>query len=590
MAAIRNQAKTLCINIKFCNDALITYNIKFLSGRPDQSLIYAITGLDKDYNDQDMLDLLDLHLSTMLSEMDKSFVSCECDDPQTIKSIFDMFVKYKINCFKFRDNEVTRKCSHYHLKIGEKGDLNFIDHSLLYNVVYCIPKEKKRDDQITQLIGKLKLIGINASRTSNLNIETSPSLKAVTLSMVGLESIESCTHLSNMIMFADSLVLKPFEMDTLGSILKYSEMKKTTFYRFFQTIFNSSIRHLEIDFSSNVDLGHDTPFTLFLVKGLTSMTKLRSLKIKGADKTKADLTGLITRDNSRIQVFESEFQMNREQIQRMSHYFKTHENHSIYSLSLSIFDDSYKNRDITQVIKSCPNLTLLKLIVGKETSTRSLDPYVFDKTSNKLSQIMYKPDFQGQDQTFWRISQLNNFKRYFLVEPEKEKVVSSLKYYKNIFYKSGTIAHYYAKKNRVDLCDDEHLKHLEQVQDLKRNWLPSTYLSLHGNPKVKTMFAVVRKDQHFVALDHRALIRMFEFIGDSIWDENIFCSINRVNAQFYKSALIYRKIIENKIREKNKMELIDEQSEKINAVQQLKHRKAETIVFMEERNAKRRKM
>jgi hypothetical protein len=179
---------------------------------------------------------------------------------------------------------------------------------------------------------------------------------------------------------------------------------------------------------------------------------------------------------------------------------------------------------------------------------------------------MYADYTYEEDVALSKMSNLNNFKLFmssrgdineFLQALNHKHGIQDMRYHANKYYKSGTIAHQFAKMNNAEFLNHPHLKHLQHVPDLKKQWLPTTYLSLHGNPIVKEMFKTKNKKTGLGDLDHYLLLKVFEFIGDSLWEETLMSVIPRVNKHFCTSVRYYRHKMGNIVRVHNGMPLVD---------------------------------
>lgn len=471
--------------------------------------------------------LLSYHVNKCFSTY-STYVALNSNDLWVRKNVYDLYMSTNMVRFKCQSITMEKENNRHILSILDGSNISYINKDIDYLVYYEEPKSDNDDRYIhaMQQIVNLKMNELHSTRLVKDVIAYPEHLRKMKIHEFHRDDFEADTFKRN-IMFTDKLIISSF----------VGNFDQRAVFDIFRAISGSHMRKLSIQ-----DVEHIQPsFADF--NGLKDMANLVHLKIEGDPSQMNDGLFGVLLESKALQVFKSNYSLPQDKHQ--SPFFQQKQN-SMFHLKVKI--NGYQPEYVEQFMSKFPQLTNFYINMHQ---SRSVPHYLYNvlvsTEHNKISQMRYfKAD--GTEKTILSISNLFNFDSHVrhsdtiqdnelrFNNSRNDSIYDLLKRYN----KGRTLAHYFARHNNSDYMNDEKMRQLEGVEEISNRWLPSTYLSLHGNPIVQTMFNQINPNSGLGDLDIYILGNIFSFVSTSIWDETMLCNITRVNKNFQNAAIQYR--------------------------------------------------
>lgn len=533
------------------------------------------------------IDLLKLHLGECF-DCSMTTVKIQSQDLWIQKKVYDLFIEHNVAVFICGTLTITNEKTHHYLDVTGSSNLDYLDRSLVYRVF--INKLKLSSDIeamfMNYLVLKLQRLKISKIHMREImgidfNLDHPEYLKTVCIGNLCLDNCMKRCLFKKWIMFADKLKVKSFD-----------NFKREKSHIMFNIMSKSILRKIHIESIKYNDIQSND------FKKLKQMKHLVSLKLMGQslhmDNELIDL--LITTDQ--LQVFCSNYIIPNARCESISKRIQETENRSMYKLSVC-FENEYEKKCIRDIVCHYSDLTNLEIHFKSQSDARFLYGIIMSKQRNKLSQFSCC-DVDGEDNVLHEISKFNSFKsivqnwetmKHYKQIAKEDCSITPIGDFSDKYENGRTIAHLLSK---IDVCSymgNSQLKQLEDIPCMQRQWLPSTYLSLNGNPVVKRMFSEKNKDVGLGNLNIDILCVVFEYISGSIWEETLLHNLPRVNRNFYQSAQCFRYRMINNVRRLHGLETIEiKQVDKNMSSNKLKRCKYDDQEDVENSNQKKRKV
>ena len=500
------------------------------------------------HTDHQKLRLLNLHLEKC-TDRQRTVVRVESPDLWVRRSVYDSFRKYDALKFKCESLKIINKKTHHILKISSGCELGYLDKSVLYKAIIEELSGKNEIhqffiNQLNQKISKLKVSSIQMTHFCGFNFEHLNYMKSVFIDDLCLNSPEEWTFFQRYIAFANKLKISTFKNEEGNQSLQL-----------FDVVSKSSLRKFHFEKMTHCVSCDE-------VVKLKNMKHLVSLKLLGDQSSMRDCLFQLILNNQRLQVFKSDYVVEEKTIQSIHKLVSNKTNNSMCNLSI-VFESSCQSKKIVDMLHYYCNLTNLNIGFFFKSETSFLYGMLMSNNRKKLTHIHCR-DMEEYDQGLEYISDFNSFEcirasKSAIEEHEQNKKSTYPNYSMcdsiHKFDKGQTIAHLFAKRNNACYMNHSLLKQLEHTPCVKKQWLPSTHLSLHGNPIVKQMFKEKNECSGLGELHGDVLCNVFEYASGSIWEESLLYNFPRVNKNFYQSATFYKNRLINEIEKNNGIQL-----------------------------------
>lgn len=529
--------------------------------------------------DDPKIKLLDFHLKKCVDQS-KTNLTVESYDLWIKKLVYDSFIKYKAHKFKCQLLRIYYLKTHYELSILSITDVSFLNENVIHHVHIKDLSENVIEHAIflrhlNHKIQRLKVSKLKINELHEFDFQHLHYLKSVSIESLRLNDRTKYMFLQKYVAFANKLKISMFQNH---------DIKESS--RLIDIVSKSSLRKFHIE-----NMCNRVPYDDF--KKLKQMNHLTSLKLLGSKSDISEYLIELLLDSPRLKVFESDYVISKRVLEKIKSHIVQDKNKSLCKLKIS-FNSNVEKEKIIEVINHFSNLSNLKIEPGRQ-DTMFLYGLILSGKKNKLSKIECKKE-SGVDLILTCISIFNKFKGFMKNESDsveqydKNRRIqhphSSIYDLIDKFDSGETIAHYFAKLNNNNYMNDERLKQLENVPCVKRSWLPSTYLSFHGNPIVKEMFKEKKQSTGLGEIHSDILCNIFEFVAGSIWEESLLYNLPRVNKNFRLTATCYRNRLINQIEKINGIKIIGEDNETSN----INHNKLKrTRCYHQENNENQKK-